>query len=176
MIATTSKWGQFVENWLPTSKITWLIAVFAVAIIASGTVRIGEAAFNAAFADNSPIVAVLDHQPPEVTIRQGDPVTINYLYTRRACDAVATYTITPTEKSDARNYTIGPFLATAAATKEPKWIKSIANIGTEKIPPGDYQMSWVLTGRCNGEMGERPSSHELFQRGPVTRLIILPKV
>jgi len=161
-------------HWLPKSRLAWFAAVLACTVLGNLMWMAGVTAYDTLAFDNRPIASITDFRPPVVTIRQGEPATISWLYTKREnCDATGTFAVTP-RNGESKSYTFGPQVASLPATDTPKWHTVTVEIGSGTIPPGEYFLTFYTSGSCKGSETERPSNKQLYHNGPLVPLVILP--
>ena len=163
-----------IESVKPKGGLGWVAAIIACGFVGNALFTGAAAVTTMMMTDDSPLAEVFDYRPPHIQTRQGDPVTVSYFYTRRDCDAIATFSINPVESPESRVYNFGPFVATSPPTEEPRWITMTTDIGSENIPVGEYTLTYFMEGRCEAHDGLKASSKEIFHQGPVIPLTILP--
>ena len=168
---------RWLDSWKPNTPGGWFMMIIAAVFFVEFIMRGADVAWELMSFDDSAIVVVYDHEPKEIVSKQGDPIYLEYLYTKRACDATVNYSIQSRNENGVvqEQYSLGPFNASWPATEKPRWITQTMPMSFYRIEPGEYELFWKVSGLCTGENGERPSSRRLFATGPTTYLTITEK-
>lgn len=170
-----SGFSQKVQDWKPQGSMTWVLAFICIFLFANIIWQAGAHAWSYATTDNSPLVEILESRPQHVYSYQGDPIAIEYLYTKRACYGQVSYTMR--EVADAaesvNNWTMGPYAAAWPATEEPRWIKQTIPERYSNLAPGEYKLFWQASTTCENGEGEKPTSKTIYTKSPTTYITIV---